>query len=175
MMPQTMHILALAGAFCPAAATIFIRRGLRGGDPYTGFWINVVVGTTSLWTAVIVTGGPGHVSIRGALLFGLAGLIGTVGGRLLRFVSIEKVGASISAALINLNPFVASALAIMLLGERITLPIVVGTSVIVAGTTPLSLCGEPLGLPPAPPAPPPLSALWFRLGGGAYQAGPRAP
>ena len=126
MMPQTMHILALGGALCSAAATIFIRQGLRGGDPYTGFWINVVVGTASLWAAVIVTGGPGHVSIRGALLFGLAGLIGTVGGRLLRFVSIEKVGASISAALINLNPFIASALAIMLLGERITLPIVLG-------------------------------------------------
>src|SRR5436309_1477444 len=116
MMPQTMHILALAGALCSAAATIFIRRGLRGGDPYTGFWINVVVGTTSLWTAVIVTGGPGHVSIRGALLCGLAGLIGTVGGRLLRFVAIEKVGASISATLINLNPLVASALATPLCG-----------------------------------------------------------
>src|SRR6266540_901395 len=56
MMPQTMHILALAGALCSAAATIFIRQGLRGGDPYTGFWINVVVGTASLWTSVIVAG-----------------------------------------------------------------------------------------------------------------------
>ena len=51
MMPQTMHILALAGALCSAAATIFIRQGLRGGDPYTGFWINVVVGTASLLDA----------------------------------------------------------------------------------------------------------------------------
>ncbi len=161
MMPQTMHILALAGAVCSAAATIFIRQGLRGGDPYTGFWINVVVGTASLWAAVIVTGGPGHVSIRGALLFGLAGLIGTVGGRLLRFVAIEKVGASISAALINLNPFVASALAIMLLGERITLPIVVGTSVIVAGTTLLSVGGQRLGFRPRQLALPVLSAVCF--------------
>src|SRR6266849_6190920 len=161
MMPQTMHILALAGALCSAAATIFIRQGLRGGDPYTGFWINVVVGTASLWAAVIVTGGPGHVSIRGALLFDLAGLIGTVGGRLLRFVAIEKVGASISAALINLNPFVASALAIMLLGERITLPIVVGTSVIVAGTTLLSVGGKRLGFRPRQLALPVLSAVCF--------------
>src|SRR6266511_3717882 len=154
MMPQTMHILALAGAVCSAAATIFIRQGLRGGDPYTGFWINVVVGTASLWAAVIVTGGPGHVSIRGALLFGLAGLIGTVGGRLLRFVAIEKVGASISAALINLNPFVASALAIMLLGERITLPIVAGTSL-------LSVGGQRLGFRPRQLALPVLSAVCF--------------
>src|SRR2546426_7820817 len=172
MMPQTMHLLALAGALCSAAATIFIRRGLRGGDPYAGSWINVVVGTTSLWTAVIVPGRPGHVSIRGALLFGLAGLIGTVGGRLLRFVAIEKVGASISAALINLNPFVASALAILLLGERITLPIVVGTSVIVAGTTLLSLRGQRLGFPPRPLALPVLSAGWFGAGARLGKVGP---
>src|SRR3989454_2139271 len=119
MMPQTMHLLALAGALCSAAATIFIRRGLRGGDPYTGFWINVVVGTVSLWTVVIVTGGPGHVSIRGAPLFGLAGLIGTVGGRLLRFVAIEKGGGAVSPPPLNLKPFLAPAPALMLLGQRI--------------------------------------------------------
>src|SRR2546428_9483321 len=114
MMPQTMHILALAGAFCPAAATIFIRRGLRGGDPYTGFWINVVVGTTSLWTAVIVTGGPGHVSIRGALLFGLAGLIGTVGGRRLRIVPVAEGGAPLFAAPLHLHTLSAPALGLPL-------------------------------------------------------------
>jgi len=160
MMPQTMHILALAGALCSAAATIFIRQGLRGSEPYAGFWINLVVGTIGLWAAVIFTG-LGHVSIRGALFFVLAGLIGTVGGRLLRFFAIEKVGASIAAALINLNPFVASALAIALLGEHITLPIVVGTVVIVAGTTLLSIGGKRLGFRSGQLALPLLSAVCF--------------
>src|SRR6266581_4627958 len=108
MMPQTLHLLALGGAFFSALATIYIRQGLRASDPYAGFF-------------------------------------GTVGGRLLRFVAIEKVGASIAAALINLNPFVSSALAIALLGEFITVPIVIGTVVIVAGTTLLSLGGKRLG------------------------------
>ena len=160
MMPQTMHILALAGALCSAAATIFIRQGLRGSEPYAGFWINLVVGTIGLWAAVIFTG-LGHVSTRGALFFVLAGLIGTVGGRLLRFFAIEKVGASIAAALINLNPFVASALAIALLGEHITLPIVVGTVVIVAGTTLLSIGGKRLGFRSGQLALPLLSAVCF--------------
>jgi len=145
MMPQTLHLLALAGAFFSALATIYIRQGLRASDPYAGFFVNVVVGTVSLWIAVIATGGLGHVSPRGALFFICAGLIGTVGGRLLRFVAIEKVGASIAAALINLNPFVSSALAIALLGESITVPIVIGTVVIVVGTTLLSLGGKRLG------------------------------
>jgi uncharacterized membrane protein len=120
-----------------------------------------VVGTVSLWTAVIATGGLGHVSPRGALFFMCAGLIGTVGGRLLRFVSIEKVGASIAAALINLNPFVSTALAIALLGESITVPIVIGTAVIVAGTTLLSLGGKRLGFRLGLLALPILSATCF--------------
>src|SRR5882672_2769199 len=148
MMPQTMHLLALGGALLSAASTIFIRKGLRESDPYSGFWINLVVGTISLWIAVAFTGGGGHASLKGALFFVCAGLIGTIGGRLLRFVSIERVGASIAAALINLNPFFASALAIVVLGERITLPIVAGTAVIVAGTTLLSIGGKRLGFQP---------------------------
>lgn len=161
MMPQTLHLLALGGALFSGLATIWIRQGLRGSDPYTGFFVNVVVGTVSLWTAVIATGGLGHVSPRGALFFMCAGLIGTVGGRLLRFVSIEKVGASIAAALINLNPFVATALAILLLGERITAPIVIGTAVIVTGTVLLSLGGKRLGFRVGLLALPILSALCF--------------
>src|SRR6266699_1760564 len=113
-MPRTVHALALVSALCSAGATIFIRQGLRGRGPYTGFWINLVVGTVGLWAAVLLTGGFGHPSAAGIAFFVLAGLIGTVAGRLLRFVSIEKVGASIAAALINLHPLFATGVAILL-------------------------------------------------------------
>jgi len=163
MMPQTMHLLALGGALLSAASTIFIRKGLRESDPYSGFWINLVVGTISLWIAVAFTGGGGHASLKGALFFVCAGLIGTIGGRLLRFVSIERVGASIAAALINLNPFVSSGLAILLLGEHITMPIVVGTVVIVAGTMLFSISGQRLGVRPRHLVLPVLSATCFGI------------
>lgn len=143
---RLVHVLALASALCTAGATIFIRQGLRGGGPYTGFWINVVVGTVGLWAGVFVAGGPRRLSATGLAFFVLAGLIGTVAGRLLRFVAIEKVGASITAALINLNPLVSTGLAILLLGEEVTLPILVGTLIIVVGTTLLSAGGRRSGL-----------------------------
>ena len=160
-MPRTAHVLALAAALCSASATIFIRQGLRGGGPYAGFWINLVVGTVGLWAAVLLTGGIGHLSAAGVAFFVLAGLIGTVGGRLLRFVSIQQLGASISAALINLHPLVASGLAILLLGERVTAPIVAGAAVIVLGTILLSAGGRRLGVRPGQLAVPLLSAACF--------------
>jgi transporter family protein len=139
---------ALTAAVLSAAATILIRQGLRGSDPYTGFWINCTVGFVGLWVAVLFTGGFGWFSMRSVVLFASAGLIGTVGGRLARFLAIEKVGASVAAAVINLTPLIATLLAILLLGERVTPPIVAGTVVIVVGTVLLSSSGLSLGFRP---------------------------
>jgi drug/metabolite transporter (DMT)-like permease len=160
-MPPTAHLLALAGALCSAGATIFIRQGLRGSDTSTGFWINLAVGTVGLWAGVLFTGGIGRLSGAGVVFFVLAGLIGTVAGRLLRFVSIEKVGASIAAALVNLHPLVSTGLAILLLGELVTAPIVAGTVVIVLGTVLLSADRARLGFRPWHLALPLLSAACF--------------
>jgi len=138
--------LALTSALCSAAATVLISRGLVRYGPYTGAWVNLVVGTTCVWIAVLLAGGVGRPTPAGVAYFALAGLIGTVGGRLLRFISIETVGASISAALINLSPLVATALAIAVLGEHVTAPVLVGTLVIVGGTTLLSAGGRGTGV-----------------------------
>ena len=157
----TVPALALISAFLSAAATILIRYGLQRYGPYTGVWINVVVGAVGLWVAVLVTGGMGHPSPRSLALFVLAGLIGTVAGRMLRFLAIEAVGASISAGFMNLTPLVSSGLAILLLGERVTLPIVAGTLVIVFGTMLLSTGGRSLGVRPVLLWLPALSATCF--------------
>jgi uncharacterized membrane protein len=95
--------------------------------------------------AVAVRGFRDAPSLRGVLFFVLAGLIGTATGRLLRFVSIDQVGASVTAALNNLYPFISTALAILVLGEEVTLAIVAGTVVIVGGTVLLSASGGRMG------------------------------
>jgi len=135
-MPRTVHALALVSALCSAGATILIRQGLRGRGPYTGFWINLVVGTVGLWAAVLLTGGFGRPSAAG-------------------------VGASVAASLINLHPLVATGVAILLLGERVTAPILAGTVVIVLGTTLLSVGGQRTGFRPWQITLPLLSATCF--------------
>ena len=162
-MPPLVPGLALTAAFLGAAATILIRQGLRGSDAYTGFWINVIVGVVASWIAVAVTGGPGRVTGTALAFFVLAGLVGTVAGRLLRFIAIERVGASVSAAIVNLNPLIATLLAIALLGERVTLPIVTGTIVITLGTVLLSMSGQHLGFRPRLLIYPLLSATCFGM------------
>jgi drug/metabolite transporter, DME family len=153
--------LALTSALLSAAATILIRHGLIRHSAYTGFWINLVVGTACLWLAVPFTGGVGPVTPLAIALFVLAGLIGTVAGRLTRFLAIETVGASITAGFMNVTPLVSSGLAILVLGERLTVPILIGTVVIVIGSTLLSTGGRKLGLRPAQLLLPAVSATCF--------------
>lgn len=161
-MLASVHVLALTSAVTSAGASVLIRQGLREGHAYGGFWINLAVGTVGLWAAVYLRGGSfGPVSPRGIALFVLAGLIGTVAGRLLRFVAIQKVGAAVTAALNNLFPFISSGLAILLLGEQVTVPIMVGTVVIVLGTILLSTSGKHVGFRPVHLLFPILSATCF--------------
>ena len=160
-MPGTVHILALAGALASAAAAVLIRQGFRGGNAYGGYWVNLAVGTVCLWAAVLVRGPLESLQARGIAYFVLAGLVGTVAGRLLRFVSIEKVGASVTSALNSLYPFISSGLAILLLGERVTMAIVAGTVVIVLGTLLLSAGGRHVGFRPRDLVFPILSATCF--------------
>ena len=160
-MPPTVYALALAGAVCNAGATILIRRGLRDASPYTGVWINLAVGTIALWPVVALTDSLQSVGMAGIAYFAAAGIVGTLAGRLFRFVAIEKVGASVSSAVINLNPFISSGLAILLLGEHVTLAILFGTVVIVSGTILLSTTGRQVGFRPIDLLIPFLSASCF--------------
>src|SRR5215831_16365015 len=160
-MAFTAHALALMGALCSAVATIAFRQGLRYSNTYAGFWINVVVGFVCAWVATLLTV-PVSADHAEALPFFIgSGLLGTVAGRFFRFKGIEKVGAPVSAAINNLNPFISTGLAILLLGERVTLPILAGTCVIVLGTILLSMSGRYVGFRPVHLFYPFLSASCF--------------
>ncbi len=141
----TPHVMALSSALCTALATILIQRGLQGASFYAGAWINVVVGAVAAWSAALLLVPLEEYTWQAVPYFALSGVIGTTGGRLFRVLAIQKVGAPVAAAINNLTPLVASVLAILVLGEHVTPPIVGGTLVIVAGTILLSLSGRYVG------------------------------
>jgi uncharacterized membrane protein len=141
----TPQMLALASALCSAVSTMLIQRGLRHANFYAGFWINIVVGMIGLWSVVLLMVPRDAYHWSAVPYFVLSGVVGTAAGRLFRVVAIEKVGAPVAASINNLSPFIATGLAILLLGERVTLPILLGTLVIVLGTILLSQSGRHVG------------------------------
>jgi drug/metabolite transporter, DME family len=159
--PSTAQALALVAALLSAVATIAVRKGLRDSDSYTALWINVLVGTIGFWIAALFTGAVARPSLTGIVYFALAGLVGTIAGRLLRFMAIERVGASVTAAVVNLNTLFSTILAIVILGEHVTLPILAGTLVIVAGAMLLSTEGRGIPFRPRRMIIPLVSAVCF--------------
>src|SRR5262249_47558324 len=141
----TTHALALSSAVCSAVATMLIQRGLRRSNFYAGFWLNVAVGAVGLWAAVLLLVPRDEYNWHAAPYFISSAAVGTPSGRLFRVAPIEKLGAPVSAALLNLAPLISTVLAVLLLGERITLPILTGTLVVVVGTTLLSASGRHVG------------------------------
>jgi uncharacterized membrane protein len=155
------QVLALGSALCAALATMLIQRGLQRSNFYAGAWINVVVGALAAWLATLILV-PWHAyTWRAVPYFVFSGVVGTAGGRLFRVLAIQKVGAPVAAAVNNLAPLVATGLAIVLLGEHVTLPILAGTLVIVGGTILLSLSGRYVGFRPRDLAYPFIAASCF--------------
>ena len=147
-MRSSPQLLALSSAFFSAIATLLIQQGLRRSNFYAGFWINVAVGLVGLWGAVLLFVPRAEWDWSAVPYFVFSGVVGTAMGRLFRTVAIDKVGAPVAAAVFNLTPLIATGLAIALLGERVTRPILAGTLVIVAGTVLLSLSGKYIGFSP---------------------------
>lgn len=147
-MRSSPQLLALGSAFFSAIATLLIQQGLRRSNFYAGFWINVAVGLVGLWSAVLLFVPPAEWDWSAVPYFVFSGVVGTAMGRLFRVVSIEKVGAPAAAAILNLTPLIATTMAIAILGERVTGPILGGTLIIVAGTVLLSLSGTYVGFAP---------------------------
>ena len=160
-MSPTPPMLALTSALCSAVATMLIQRGLRRGNFYAGFWINIAVGLVGLWSLVLFLVPRADYHWRAVPYFVFSGVVGTAAGRLFRVAAIEKVGAPVAAAINNLNPFISTGLAILFLGERVTLPMLLGTLVIVLGTILLSLSGKYVGFRVRHLIYPFLSALCF--------------
>lgn len=142
------QVLALGSALCAAMATFLIQRGLERSNFYAGAWINVVVGALAAWIATLILVPWQAYTWRAVPYFVFSGVVGTAGGRLFRVLAIQKVGAPVAAAVNNLAPLVATGLAIVLLGEHVTPPILGGTLVIVVGTILLSLSGRYVGFRP---------------------------
>ena len=144
-MSPTPQVMALSSAVCTAVAATLIQRGLRRSNFYAGFWINITVGVVGLWSAVLLLVPYDDYNWRAVPYFVFSGVVGTASGRFFRVIAIQKVGAPVAAAINNLAPLISSVLAIVVLGEHVTLPIVAGTMVIVSGTILLSLSGRHAG------------------------------
>jgi drug/metabolite transporter (DMT)-like permease len=127
--------LALLATLALATQSLGIRlvtaeTGLR--DVLTVvFTVNVAV-LVPLGIADVALSGGG-LSTTAIAAFAVAGVLGSLLGRVCYFLGIAKLGASRAESLKSLLPLVALAGAVLVLGEQLTWPLIAGISLLITG------------------------------------------
>jgi len=129
---------ALANAFLFAVHNIFMKKALRHSNPATGVISTLLINIVFLWTIALLFVPMANVTLASLLIFVGVGFFQPGLTRLLTYKGIDALGVAITDPIRASTPLFSAAMAIVFLGEEITLPIIVATLMIIGGITLLS-------------------------------------
>lgn len=125
--------LSLSTAFFYGLDPFLIKRGLiENPNPTVATIISLTVNFLFFLTLSIITSQFIYFG-EGLIFFILAGLFAPGLARIFSYKGIDKLGASISAPLQGTETLFAFLLAVILLGEKVSIPILIGTGAIFMG------------------------------------------
>jgi drug/metabolite transporter, DME family len=129
---------ALANAFLFALHNLFTKKALRYSNPATGVISSLLINIVFLWAMAILLVPMANVSLASILIFVGVGFFQPGLTRLLTYKGIDTLGVAITDPIRASTPLFSALMAIIFLGEDITLPIVAATLMIIAGIILLS-------------------------------------
>ncbi|MBI3126150.1 MAG: DMT family transporter [Candidatus Tectomicrobia bacterium] len=124
---------AFGNAMGSSTFGLLVRRGERFANATTGVLIGLLVNLPIMGAAAWYFWDPAWWNPWGILCFAIDGVLGPPVGRVLMFLSIQRLGLARTAPLMSTLPLAASLLGIAFLGERPGLPILAGTLLVAAG------------------------------------------
>lgn len=125
--------LAVVAACCLAGQALTIRLATRRGRPTDVLLVVIGVNVAVLVPLSVVAVPEPVVTRRAVVAFVLAGIAGTLLGRLLFYAGIKRIGASRAEPIKASMPLHATILAVLFLGEAVTRGQFVGVLLVVAG------------------------------------------
>ena len=128
-------LFALLAAFSWAVAAIFVRLGLQQMRSTTGTVISLVIGLVLIMTLAMAIHWDVIIGLSAGIFFWflLSGFLNFPLGRFLNYASVQRLGVNRAIPIIGISPLFASAYAVLLLGEEITAPLILGTLTIIGG------------------------------------------
>jgi DME family drug/metabolite transporter len=124
--------LSLFTAFCYGLSAVLVRKGLRDSNPMTGVIVSVFVQVIVISGLYIVSPST-TISWYAIVFFITSGILASIMGRILNYISIERLGVPISATIIGSSPLFSTLFAFLFIGEQVTLETLVGTILVVTG------------------------------------------
>lgn len=127
--------LALTTAVLWGAIPVLVRKGLAHSTASVAVLLGLLASIPLLF--LLVSLHPHSVAQvvapQAALWFVGVGLLGPCLGRVFNYMSVARLGAARATPLVNASPLFTTLLALVFLGEHITLKILLGMLCVVAG------------------------------------------
>ena len=129
------YILVTTAMVFGSGAAIYARRYMKSFDPIDVNSVRMVSAALVVMPLSLVLVGfdVSSVDYRGVMALFYAAIVGTFSGMLLAFYNIQRFGATASAMAAYIIPIVAAIGGFLLLGETITLGMLAGMALILAG------------------------------------------
>ena len=129
---------ALANAFLFALHNVLTRKALRTSNPATAVISSLLINIVFLWGMSVLFVPLSSLTSASILIFVVVGFFQPGLTRLLTYKGIATLGVAITDPIRATTPLFSALMAIVFLDEKITLPIVAATLMIIAGITLLS-------------------------------------
>ncbi|MBT4486072.1 MAG: EamA family transporter [Rhodospirillaceae bacterium] len=112
----------------------FLSLGLRHGDARTGTLIDIATTAAFYWLLSPLFLKTEYFTSAGFLIFVAVGLFRPVISANLALEAVRRLGPTLTSTLTSTTPLFAAVFGILLLGESVTMAIVLGTVAVVLGT-----------------------------------------
>jgi uncharacterized membrane protein len=129
-------LLALASAATFAINNTTARRGVLSGSVLQALVISMPMGIPMFWLAAWIGGAAGEVfgfTAIEALYLSAAGIVHFVAGRYCNYRAVKAIGSNLVGPLQETNMLLALALAIVFLGEKLTVLKLIGIGLVMIG------------------------------------------
>lgn len=140
------ELYALTNAFLFALHNLLTKKALRYSNPATAVISSLLINIVFLWAVSLLFVPLEALTSSAILIFVGVGFFQPGLTRLLSYKGIDALGVAITDPIRATTPLFSAIMAIIFLGEQITLPIVAATVMIIAGITLLSWRGGSMKL-----------------------------
>ncbi|MBW2517699.1 MAG: DMT family transporter [Deltaproteobacteria bacterium] len=125
--------LALLSSLLISGTTIIMKKGIERTNPTTAMLVVTLVGTFILLVISLPHIQFDHLKSKAFYLFILAGILSPALVRWLYFISIDRIGPSMSSSILSIGPAFTAIIAALFLKERLTVSISLGIIMITGG------------------------------------------
>jgi drug/metabolite transporter, DME family len=132
-LPYLVPFYGLVSALLFALSNHFSHMGLERSDARTGTIVSIATSAVVYWLFAPFFLERWYWLTAAALLFATVGIIRPVLSTMLATSSIKLMGPTLTSSLTAVTPIFGAIFAILILGERMSAPIAVGTAAVVAG------------------------------------------